>query len=52
MNHDQFTLPFLDTTIVGDGFGLYGSFRSIRRATTRLQSETKTPATRAPNKSA
>jgi N12 class adenine-specific DNA methylase/predicted RNA methylase len=26
MNHDQFTLPFLDTTIVAEGFGLYGGF--------------------------
>ena len=24
MNHDQFTLPFLDTTSLGGGFGLYG----------------------------
>ena len=24
MKHDQFTLPFLDTTIVAEGFGLYG----------------------------
>ena len=23
MNHDQFTLPFLDTTSLGGGFGLY-----------------------------
>ena len=26
MKHDQFTLPFLDTTIVAEGFGLYGGF--------------------------
>jgi predicted RNA methylase len=26
MNHDQFTLPFLDTTALGGGFGLYGGF--------------------------
>jgi hypothetical protein len=23
MNHDQFSLPFLDTTSLGGGFGLY-----------------------------
>ena len=26
MNHDQFSLPFLDTTSFGGGFGLYGGF--------------------------
>jgi hypothetical protein len=26
MNHDQFTLPFLDTTSLGGGFDLYGGF--------------------------
>jgi hypothetical protein len=30
MNHDQFTLPFLDTTIAGDGFGLYGGFPTAK----------------------
>ena len=26
MKHDQFTLPFLDTTSLGGGLGLYGGF--------------------------
>ena len=30
MKHDQFTLPFLDTTIVAEGFGLYGGFRTAK----------------------
>jgi hypothetical protein len=30
MNHEQFTLPFLDTTIAGDGFGLYGEFPTAK----------------------
>jgi hypothetical protein len=30
MNHDQFTLPFLDTTIVAEGFGLYGGFPTAK----------------------
>jgi hypothetical protein len=30
MNHDQFTLPFLDTSIVAEGFGLYGGFPTAK----------------------
>jgi hypothetical protein len=30
MNHDQFTLPFLDTTPLGAGFGLYGGFPTAK----------------------
>jgi len=30
MKHDQFTLPFLDTTIVAEGFGLYGRFPTAK----------------------
>src|SRR5271167_2869467 len=30
MKHDQFTLPFLDTTIVAEGFGLYGGFPNAK----------------------
>ena len=30
MKHDQFTLPFLDTTIVAEGFGLYGGIPQPR----------------------
>jgi hypothetical protein len=30
MKHDQFTLPFLDTTIVAEGFGLYGGFPTAK----------------------
>ena len=30
MNHDQFTLPFLDTTIVAEGFGLFGGFPTAK----------------------
>jgi hypothetical protein len=30
MKHDQFTLPFLDTTIVAGGFGLYGGFPTAK----------------------
>ena len=30
MKHDQFTLPFLDTTIVAEGFGLYAGFPTAK----------------------
>ena len=30
MNHDQFTLPFLDTTIVAEGSGLYAGFPTAK----------------------
>jgi hypothetical protein len=30
MKHDQFTLPFLDTTIVAESFGLYGGFPTAK----------------------
>src|SRR5271154_5615855 len=30
MKHDQFTLPFLDTTSLGGGLGLYGGFPTAR----------------------
>ncbi len=30
MKHDQFTLPFLDTTIVAENFGLYGGFPTAK----------------------
>ena len=30
MKHDQFTLPFLDTTIVAESFGLYGGFPNAK----------------------
>src|ERR1700735_4477690 len=30
MKHDQFTLPFLDTTVVAEGFGLYGGFPTAK----------------------
>jgi hypothetical protein len=30
MKHDQFTLPFLDTTIVAEGFGLYDGFPTAK----------------------
>jgi hypothetical protein len=30
MKHDQFTLPFLDTTIVTEGFALYGGFPTAK----------------------
>jgi hypothetical protein len=30
MNHDQLTLPFLDTTSLGGGFGLYGEFPTAK----------------------
>jgi hypothetical protein len=30
MKHDQFSLPFLDTTILADGLGLYGGFPTAR----------------------
>jgi hypothetical protein len=30
MKHDQFTLPFLDTTIVAEGFGLYSGFPTAK----------------------
>ena len=30
MKHDQFTLPFLDTTIVAEGFGLHGRFPTAK----------------------
>jgi hypothetical protein len=40
MNHDQFTLPFLDTTTLGGGFGLYGGFPTAKsRAHTHINSE-------------
>ena len=32
MKHDQFTLPFLDTTSLGGGMGLYGGFPDSRRS--------------------
>jgi adenine-specific DNA methylase len=30
MKHDQFTLPFLDTSALGGGFGLYGEFPTAK----------------------
>jgi hypothetical protein len=42
MNHDQFTLPFLDTTIVAKGFDLYGGFptaKSSAPAHTNIEGE-------------
>jgi hypothetical protein len=30
MKHDQFILPFLDTTIIAEGFGLYGGFLTAK----------------------
>jgi N12 class adenine-specific DNA methylase/predicted RNA methylase len=30
MKHDQFSLPFLDTTILADGLGLYGGFPTAK----------------------
>jgi adenine-specific DNA methylase len=30
MKHDQFTLPFLDTTSLGGGIGLYGGFTAAK----------------------
>jgi len=33
MKHDQFTLPFLDTTIVAEGFGLYAGFPTAKSST-------------------
>ena len=32
MNHDQFSLPFLDTTSLGGGFGLYDGSSAPKRA--------------------
>ena len=32
MNHDQFSLPFLDTTSLGGGFGLYDGSSAQKRA--------------------
>ena len=32
MNHDQFSLPFLDTTSLGGGFGLYDGSTAPKRA--------------------
>jgi hypothetical protein len=32
MNHDQFSLPFLDTTNLGGGFGLYDGSSAPQRA--------------------
>ena len=32
MNHDQFSLPFLDTTSLGGGFGLYDGSSTPKRA--------------------
>ena len=32
MNHDQFSLPFLDTTSLGAGFGLYNGSSAPKRA--------------------
>ena len=45
MNHDQFTLPFLDTTIVAEGFGLYGGSpnREILRPCADEMSSPKRP---------
>jgi hypothetical protein len=34
MNHDQFSLPFLDTTSLGGGFGLYGGSSSSKGVAT------------------
>ena len=34
MNHDQFSLPFLDTTSLGGGFGLYDGSSAPKRAET------------------
>ena len=31
MNHDQFSLPFLDTTSLGGGFGLYDGSSAPKR---------------------
>ena len=43
MDHDQFSLPFLDTTSLGGGFGLYGGSsapkRSPKSAPTREDAE-------------
>ena len=42
MKHDQFTLPFLDTTIVAEGFGLYAGFptaKSSAHAQTNVEPE-------------
>ena len=44
MNHDQFTLPFLDTTIVAEGFGLYGGFPTAKSsAHAQINSSRKRP---------
>ena len=32
MNHDQFSLPFLDTTSLSGGFGLYGGSSTPKRS--------------------
>ena len=32
MDHDQFSLPFLDTTSLGGGFGLYGGSSAPKRS--------------------
>ena len=35
MNHDQFSLPFLDTTSLGGGFDLYDRSSTPKPAPTR-----------------
>ena len=35
MNHDQFSLPFLDTTSLGGGFGLYDRSSTPKPTPTR-----------------
>jgi predicted RNA methylase len=43
MSHDQFTLPFLDTTTLGGGFGLYGGFPTAKSgAHARINSKPET----------
>ena len=42
MNHDQFSLPFLDTTSLGGGFGLYDGSSAPKRARS-LRRPTRAP---------
>jgi predicted RNA methylase len=39
MKHDQFTLPFLDTNIVAEGFGLYFGFSAAKSASAQINVE-------------
>jgi hypothetical protein len=50
MKHDQFTLPFLDTTSLGGGLGLYSGFPTARPTTSRGGQAEETGRDRAPRR--